>query len=195
MSGQPEQTDASWAEGPGRLYATVGNSHSGKSTYCKRWVLARRETERPRAIVSGDAFRIGVTGEEYNAIAEGCVFSAMDVAIRGLLHTGFDVIIDETCTTEATIQRYLQIDRDVVFISMPGDADVCCARAIACGKARMVPVIRKFAEQLKNIRRGFQERVDRIREDLDRRERIYLEWKNAKKFMGYKNSGRDDCPV
>jgi hypothetical protein len=124
----------------GNLYFTVGLPQSGKSTYCDQWVRQPGRQHRltrsswgfsqtvpgpslshpkgncgrslsPRVVIAGDDFRKALYGRSYRIEAEATVFAMMDVATRALLDRGFDVIIDETCTTEQTLLRYLRLDR------------------------------------------------------------------------------------
>ncbi len=103
----------------GKLYFTVGLPRSGKSTYCDKWIHGDKVmnhmentffayvymVDKPRVIVAGDDFRAALHGQAYQYESECMVFAAMDVATRALLLRNFDVIIDETCTTEQTLYR------------------------------------------------------------------------------------------
>lgn len=167
-----------------RLFYTCGLPRSGKSTLAKRWAAERhwmtdggterrddgdtltykfsgpaylRLPSRPRAVLSGDEFRLAVSGSHYNLSSEGFVFAAMDAAARALLSSGHDVMIDETCTTEQTLLRYLLIDIDAtpVFVNTP--VSVCEERAITSGREYLVPVIRKLSPQFEHFRDNFDE--------------------------------------
>lgn len=167
----------------GKLYATVGLPRSGKSTYADKWVLGDelpprgdefdiftvRKLERPRVIVAGDDFRTALHGKEYLLEAEAQVFATMDVAIRALLARGFDVIIDETCTTEDTLSRYLRLDLNFtpVFIDTP--AEVCVERALATGKDYLVLPIQNMARQLADLRPRWDETRARLTARLRQR--------------------------
>lgn len=160
----------------GKLFFTVGLPRSGKSRWCDDWVRQSivnplwdlpdgpvAEPKRPGVIVCGDDFRHAVHGGEYRVEAEGTVFAAMDVAVRALLRRGFDVIIDETCTTEATLLRYLRIDPDAtpVFIDTPEEE--CLRRAFEEDREYLAGPIRRMAGQLRKLREDWDATVARLR--------------------------------
>lgn len=152
------------AERRGRLYFTVGLAASGKSTAANAWLDDRPPGGRPRVVLGGDDFRLAVYGQEYWPHGEGLVFACLDAAARALLGRGFDVLIDETCTTQATLLRYLKIDSDAepVFVDTP--ADVCLARAHALGRPYLEGPILRMNEQLAALRSGWDATVARLRE-------------------------------
>jgi hypothetical protein len=90
-------------------------------------------------------------GQAYIAEAEGSVFAAMDVATRALLLSGFDVIIDETSTTETTILRYLKIDPNAVPVFIDGTEEECIQRALATDKPYLVEPIKRMGKQLQKL--------------------------------------------
>src|SRR3990167_9078457 len=96
----------------GNLYVTIGLPRSGKSTYCKQWAM---RTPR-RTIVSGDSIRLAMTGQRFNYNIEPFVNATKLVMTKSLLLNGFDVIVDETCTTEKSIREMLQIYKHAEFI-------------------------------------------------------------------------------
>jgi predicted kinase len=177
----------------GNLYFTVGLPQSGKSTYCDQWVrhpdvhieyatvfelgvlkaiedLQKPLVPRPRAVVAGDDFRRSLYGRSYQIEAEATVFAMMDVAARALLNRGFDVIIDETCTTEQTLLRYLRLDRTAVPVFMDASASVCIERAKAAGKEYLVGPIERMDRQLQHLRSDWDIIVDRLKFYLKTRE-------------------------
>ena len=147
---------------PGRLHFTVGLPQSGKSTLANRWARNYEEPARtftvpsrtftlwtvtgppygsrvelhcaPRVVVAGDDFRNAIHGREYVPESEGVVFAAMDVATRALLRRGFDVLVDETCTTQSTLLRYLRLDQKAVPVFVDTPVEVCLERARASGR-------------------------------------------------------------
>lgn len=168
----------------GKLFFVCGLARSGKSTFCDHWVRTgdllppRKDeldvfdvwvVERPRAIVCGDDFRTALHGGQFTINAEGTVFAMMDVAARALLNRGFDVIIDETCTTEATLLRYLRIDpwATPIFIDTP--AEVCVERARQAGKEYLVGPIQRMAAQLTTLRQNWDETIERLKAYLRER--------------------------
>ncbi len=171
----------------GRLYFCVGLAHSGKSTHCNEWcrkyhqpdgqdcftvwthTLQKPMTQsvelhsRPRVAVGGDDFRKAVYGQEYWPGGEGMVFAAMDVAIRALLSRGYDVIVDETCTTESTLLRYLKIDGEAIPVFIDTPAEECVRRAIKNGREYLVGPIERMDEQLRTLRANWDETVAKLR--------------------------------
>lgn len=167
----------------GRLFYCVGLPRSGKSGVCDAWVsLAcasidgpgadprgvpswprsvakglheRHGVQNPRVVVAGDDFRTALHGKTYLPEAEGLVFAAMDVATRALLARGFDVIVDETCTTEATLLRYLRIDPGATPVFLFACERECVDRARATGKDYLVGPIRRMAAQLRQLLAGW----------------------------------------
>lgn len=171
----------------GRLYFMVGLPRSGKSSTAQLWLkgpfLPDPEGERPghikfnyltdgievvrpRAVVSGDDFRKAVHGHSYIAEAEGLVFSYMDVAIKALLLGGFDVLVDETSTTESTIMRYLRADLDAVPIWIDTPVDECIQRARATNKEFLIGPIYRISRQMDELRKGWPDNFQRMRDQV-----------------------------
>ncbi len=149
--------------GPGRLFFTVGLPQSGKSTWCNAWVRDAGKHDRPRVVLAGDDFRHGLHGHEYLVEAEAFVFAAMDLAARALLRRGFDVMMDETATSEGTILRYLRIDIDAVAIFIDVPAEECKARARAAGRDYLLGPIDRMAAQLARLRDSWHETLARLK--------------------------------
>lgn len=159
----------------GRLYFTVKLPQSGGSSWSNKWVreapvwyddekgLNHFAVTSPRVVIGGDDFRIGVHGNEYLLAAEGLVFSTMDTACRALLSRGFDVLVDETCTTENTLLRYLLIDIDAQPVIIDTPAEECERRALASGKQYLVPVIRQMAKQKDELLKDWPATLERVR--------------------------------
>ncbi len=145
-----------------QLYFTVGLPRSGKSTFCKKWLNDMYLSDRPKVIICGDDFRTALHGHAYIPQAEGQVFAAIDTAARALLLTGFDVIIDETATTEATILRYLKIDIDARPIFMDADSSLCIARAKQDGKEFLVGPILRMKAQLEHLMKDWDATFARL---------------------------------
>jgi predicted kinase len=124
---------------------------------------------RARVVIAGDDFRTALHGNAFRVEAEGTVFAMMDVAARALLDRGFDVIVDETCTTEQTLLRYLRLDPNAtpVFIDTP--EEVCVERALASNKPFLVGPIRRMASQLSGLRDNWDQTVARLKAYLDHR--------------------------
>lgn len=143
----------------GKLYFTIGLPRSGKSSYANAW-----SKESPnRVVIGGDDFRIGLHGHEYLRTSEGLVFGVMDAAIRALLHRGFDVLVDETCTTEATLLRYLLIDLNATPIILDTPANICIQRAREGGKEHLVPCIVQMDKQKQELLRDWPAAIERVK--------------------------------
>lgn len=118
---------------------------------------------RPRVVIGGDDFRIGVHGQEYLRTSEGLVFACMDAACRALLARGFDVLVDETSTTEQTLLRYFLIDYNAEPILIDTPEAVCLERALASGKDYLVEPIRLMARQKEELLKDWPAALDRVR--------------------------------
>ncbi len=115
-------------------------------------------------VVSGDAFRHSIHRHSYIGEAEGFVFATMDVAIRALLDSGHDVIVDETCTTEQTLLRYLRIDPDAVPVFIDTSMAECMRRAVRDGRAFLEGPIRRMNDQLASLLMDWDVTLKRVRE-------------------------------
>lgn len=164
----------------GVLTFVCGLPRSGKSTYCDHWVRFRdpfslQDTGypftrgNPRVIIAGDDYRKALHGMPYWLEAEGTVFAMMDVSIRAQLLRGVDVIVDETCTTEQTLLRYLRLDINAspVFVNTP--ADVCVKRALALGQDYLVKPIQFMDRQLKALRADWDKTYRRLQDHVRER--------------------------
>jgi predicted kinase len=147
-----------------RLYFMVGLPRSGKSTLAAKWLTENLRlihdqngqvigtTNPPRVVLNGDDFRHAVYGRDFCPEGEGLVFASIDVAARALLRAGYDVLIDETGTTESTIKRYLKIDPDAEAIWVDTPEEECVRRATITNKPYLIPPIKRMAEQMKLLR-------------------------------------------
>lgn len=163
----------------GRLFFTVGLSRSGKSSWAnEKWAkyhistLGDEARYYPhemdcltfnRVVISGDQFRRALHGSDFRIEAESTVYATMDIATRALLNSGYDVLIDETCTTEQTLLRYLRLDIDAVPIFFDATEEECIQRAIDTNKAYLVGPIKRMARQLKELRSNWDETVTRLK--------------------------------
>lgn len=150
----------------GRLWFTIAIPRAGKSTVANDWVLNPKPEDgpyRPRVIVSGDDFRKAIHQHDYIPEAEGIVFSHMDVTARALLRRGFDVCMDETCTSQSTLMRYLRIDLEARPIWVNTSLEVCKARALEAGKGYLVGPIERMHAQLTALRADFPAIVEKLK--------------------------------
>lgn len=149
----------------GKLFFTIKLPQSGGSTFCNWFVQ-----NRPNCVViGGDDFRNALYGREFQIEAEGTVFSTMDVAIRALLNRGFDVIIDETSTTEATLFRYYKIDENAKEIWINTTKEECIKRAIENNRRYLVLPIKRMAKQFDFLKKNFKKIKSKIIDYLNER--------------------------
>lgn len=154
------------------LLFTVGLPRSGKSTWCKDWatVYYVGHSRNPRVIISGDDFRTALHGKQFLPATEGMVFAAMDVAIKALLIGGCDVCVDETCTTEATLLRYLRVDINARPVFIDTTAAICKERAVLSDKPYLLGPIDRMDTQLKELRSRWNETMERLKTYLRSRQ-------------------------
>ena len=153
----------------GHLFYTVGCPHSGKSTYANNWVdgFISGLHENNRVVLGGDDFRSALTGHEFVLQAEGMVASCIDIAAKALLNRGFDVLIDETSSTEATLIRYYRLDINALPIFIDTSREECIRRAIANKRDYLVGPINRIANQLERIRPKWDETIKSIKEYVE----------------------------
>ena len=142
-----------------KLFATIGLPRSSKSTQCKKWLhynnyikdgkfqeyistkkdkdgwfiepelrIKHIENER-RVLVSGDEIRQALYGSNWNSLCEDYVDSIKYTMVRALLNSGHTVLIDETNTSERSIQKILEIDIDTEFAFVETKPEICHRRA------------------------------------------------------------------
>jgi adenylylsulfate kinase-like enzyme len=161
----------------GRLYFLVGLPQAGKSSRANEWVRGDKlpdrgdgfdffevfTFDRPRVVLAGDDFRHALHGHEFQIEAEGMVCAVIDCAARALLGRGFDVLIDETSTSEATLLRYYRLDIDArpVFVDTP--ADECNRRAAANGRPYLLGPIDRMAAQLNHLKANWTDITTRLK--------------------------------
>lgn len=165
----------------GNLFYTVGCPHSGKSTFANDWIQGEKLPERgdqfdcftvhkinkPRVVLGGDDFRSALTGHEFVLQAEGMVASCIDIAAKALLNRGFDVLIDETSSTKATLIRYYRLDINATPIFIDTSREECIRRAIANKREYLVGPINRIANQLDKIRPKWDETIKSIKEYVE----------------------------
>lgn len=157
----------------GQLFFLVKLPQSGGSSFGNAWAREAPyfegdwtdppQVSRPRVVLGGDDFRIGVHGMEYLRTSEGLVFATLDAAARALLSRGFDVLIDETSTTPETLLRYLLIDINAQPILIDTPEEECVRRALASGKNYLVEPIRQMARQKEELLKDWPAALERVR--------------------------------
>lgn len=140
----------------------IGISGSGKSTFVKdNWPAFGRAV-----LVSTDAIRKGMFGDEADQSRGGEVFRLAYNAVHSWLKEGYSVVFDATSTTDKSRRRLLNAVRDipcrkvaVLFTVQPG-----VAKERNNKRKRVVPpdvIDRQFA-QLKADAHLIQELYDEI---------------------------------
>lgn len=123
----------------------IGLPRSGKSTICREWLK-----HRPHAIVvEDDAIRRAITGDRFNARAESQVYAIKYGMIRTLLEQDYTVMVDDTHTSVASIQRLLEIDVDAQFCMIYPDPYICIKRAQQTKQEDLTRVIWRQHENLR----------------------------------------------
>jgi len=167
------------------LKFTIGLPRSGKSTFCKMWEKYEDEETKKgckydtyhysfphRVVIAGDDFRNALYGKEFSRKGEGMVFAAMDISARALLFHGYDVIIDETATTEETIKRYLRIDINAIPVPINTPVEVCIERAISNNKLYLIPVINSMADRCNKLILDLDWRMEQLRNEVKTRQSL-----------------------
>lgn len=148
-----------------KLYFTIGLPRSGKSTLCKKWQQNKLfienhtflesmnkldEPEYPRVVVTPDYWRLAL-GHRYNWHTEPVVFSHVQIAVRAMLKAGYDVLVDDTHTTENSIIRLFEENIEAQYIYVNQLLGVCMDRATKTNQSDLIPVIRKLDTNLSTL--------------------------------------------
>jgi predicted kinase len=151
-----------------RLFILMGASHSGKSTYSKRW--QQEPSKFPRVIVDTDKIRLALTGQEYVRELETVVFAHKHIMVRTMLLSSYDVIVAGTHSTKESIKRMLEIEPNAIPVVLDTPLEVCIDRAKANGKAYLQPVIERQHRQLAALlEQGINSVYDEVRESIEKR--------------------------
>lgn len=150
----------------GKLYFCVGCQRSGKSTYCSKWA-----SEKPnRVIVCSDDIRLALHGQRYEPLAETMVFAIKHIMIRAHLSRGFDVIVDGTHSSNVSIKRILEIDRNATAIMFDTPQEECLRRAKATGHLDLAGPIARIGRQIDEINKvGLNSYIAQITKEIDER--------------------------
>lgn len=141
-----------------KLYFTIGVPRSGKSTLCKEWQQNKLfienhtflesmnkldEPEYPRVVITPDYWRLAL-GHRYNWHTEPVVFSHVQIAVRAMLKAGYDVLVDDTHTTENSILRLYEENVDAHYVLVNTNINTCKERAIQTNQPDLVRIIDKL---------------------------------------------------
>ena len=103
----------------------------------------------PRVVISAARIRIAL-GHRWNSYAEGFVDATKHTMIRTLLYD-YDVIVDGTHTTKASIQRMFEIDPEAEFVFVDTPPSICMDRASRNGRDDLIPIIDRMADQILSL--------------------------------------------
>lgn len=144
-----------------KLRFLVGLPRAGKDTYAERWVERSN-----RVIVSGDSFRQATYGRNFYPGGEALAAATMDTAIKALLLTKHEVLVNDTNTRPESWLRYLRIDINAEPILIDTPVEECIRRAHASGKSYLEGPIRRMAAQLEVLKSDWEGTLERLREYL-----------------------------
>jgi predicted kinase len=157
----------------------IGAAGAGKSTLAARWFA-------PAAILSSDALRAIVSGDEADQAATRPAFAILHRRLRQRLAAGLTTVVDATNVTTFARRSLLRIAADAglptVAIVVDLDAELVLARNATRG-SRIVPeaaVRRQLRELRRTLRQGLERegfvvvRVLRTPAELDR---LSLTWR------------------
>lgn len=140
-----------------RFIFSIGIPRSGKSTYLKNLSKSIENC----IILSGDSFRYAITGERFNLNSELHVRASLVAAARALLLDGYNVILDETNTSEYNQKQLLDLHESPEIILIHSPIYVCVERAIECNQRDLIPSIHRMQENLEK----FYQKVKENRHD------------------------------
>ena len=144
-----------------KLLFSIGLPRSGKSTLINSWLMNARPGE-PRVVISGDDFRWILTGDVYHRPAEPQVWSMITTCIRVFLKNNYTVFFDETNTSEWSLTKIFEMDKNAAYVMVRTEPRICIERAYNTHPYPEVleKVIRKLTENLENLT---EEKVEEIR--------------------------------
>jgi len=143
----------------GKLSYLCGPSHSGKSTFCSKWIQEQDPDGFYRVVVNTDSLRKAICGTRYNKYTEPVVFNTKYYMITALWLQGYHVLNDGTNTTDTSIRRLLEIDPNAKPIILNVPLDICIDRIKLTEQKDMVPVITRQYNQLQKI---LKEGIDNV---------------------------------
>lgn len=143
----------------------MGLPRSGKSTICRDWSIGKvdfvdglpdycngpYEQVFPRIIVEDDAIRKAITGDRFNFASESQVYAIKYSMIRTLMEQGYEVLVDDTHTSEPSIRRLLEININSDFCIVDTDPVECINRARATNQTDLVDVVHRHHWNLRNL--------------------------------------------
>lgn len=144
-----------------KLYFMIGSSRSGKSTRAKQL-----QKETGAVIWNEDSLRL-VMGNTFNSHLELMVDTITHYAVKALLKEN-SVILDDTHTTEKSIESVYIIDVDAIPVYVETDLNTCLDRAIQHEQKYLIKAIHRFhnnIEYLKNKYGTIEQACNAIRDN------------------------------
>jgi predicted kinase len=122
----------------------VGCPRSGKSTYAAKWV-----NEKPkRIVVCADTFRKAVYDKTWWRDGESMAYATAYAAVRAFLLDGYEVLYDDTNTSDESLKRLFALDENATPIVIDTPMDVCLKRAVELDQSYLIPVIARCCQNL-----------------------------------------------
>lgn len=159
----------------GNLFFTIKLPRSGGTTLCKKWqqheydVVSHRfmrvdippHLRTPRVVVSPDNFRLAL-GYRFHYAHEEAVWNSVHHSVKALLYD-YDVMLDCTNTKKHSIYKVLNLQEDATYVYVDTPEHVCLERAVKTGQEDLLPVIRRMAINLGELKK---EGLDKVVADL-----------------------------
>jgi len=124
----------------------VGCPRSGKSTFANKWV-----NEKPgRVVVCADTFRKTVYDKVWWQYGESMAYCHAYVATRALLMDGYEVLYDDTNTSDESLKRIFEIDPSAKSHLIMTPPEICKNRAVELNQEYLLPVIDRCWTNLQN---------------------------------------------
>jgi len=157
----------------------IGLPRSGKSTKAKAWLNyecnirdgeciwgeGRLREPRPRVIVNADQIRLTLHGKRFWVEKEVEVWQLENFMLRYFFNAGYDVLADETHTSNASIMGVLRVDLHADYCLVDTPIEECKRRALACGHDDLVTrdVIDRMEAQWSAWKHDPKTHIDKLR--------------------------------
>jgi len=97
------------------------------------------------------------------------VFAIKYAMIRTLLLQGYDVLVDDTHTTDESILRLLEIDVNATYFYVDTSINVCKDRAVDTKQEDLIPIIDRHWANIYNHGLTLDSRIKNLRLKVERR--------------------------
>jgi predicted kinase len=106
-----------------KLYFTRGLPRSGKSSHAK---LLEYNNQNKCVLIEADTFRLVFNnGERYNEAWEDVVWNILETSIKSLLMSGYDVVFDDTNSSERSLKQLFELDCRAGYMTVDTDIEKC----------------------------------------------------------------------